>query len=450
VGADEDGHDNAQEAARRGAAVIVCERAVPVFDVPQCIVPCSRVAYGQLCQALVGNPSQQLKVIGVTGSHGKTTVARLLTAIFRYAGAAVGTLDSFGYWDEYEEEPPWSGPLTPPALARSLARMSAAGVSHAVLEVSSRELCEQALSGVTLDAVCVTHVLQKQLDWHGSVEKYRQASRRIFDHLHPDGVAILNADDPVSVRMLCDVNHPALTFGLQKPAEIFAQIIEQHINEQIFLLSTGEESVGVRTVITGDHHVYNCLAAAATALAYGAGLTAIARGLESVDFLPGRMERVACGQDSAVLIDAANTSGALRACLRAARQVTSGRLICVFGADASGDRGDWLAMGRVVGAMADSAVVTSNDLGGAASDPCLQLVRGFADRRKARVIKNRLEALAWALNEAGAGDTVVIAGMGERVLGVSNLDHMPLTDSDLARQLLADVGGVALQSRLAA
>jgi UDP-N-acetylmuramyl tripeptide synthase len=162
------------------------------------------------------------------------------------------------------------------------------------------------------------------------------------------------------------------------------------------------------------------------------------------------MERVACGQDFAVLIDAANSSESLRACLRAARGVTSGKLICVFGADLDGDAGDWLAMGRVVGALADSAVVTSNDLAGTVNGSHLQLVRGFADRRKARIIKNRSEAVEWALAQAEAGDSVVIAGMGERVLGVSNVDGMPLTDSDLARQLLADIGGVALEPRLAA
>jgi UDP-N-acetylmuramoyl-L-alanyl-D-glutamate--2,6-diaminopimelate ligase len=376
-------------------------------------------------------------------------VARLLDAILRQAGAAVGTLDSFGYWDGLDDAPT-VGRLTPPALARSLAQMAAAGASHAVLEVSTLELCEQVLSGVAVDAACITNVYRKHLDWHGSVESYARAERRVLNYLHPDGVAILNADDPVSMRILSEVNQPALTFALQKPAEVTAQIIEQHVNEQVFLLSAGEESACVRTAIVGDHHVSNCLAAAATALAYGVELVAIARGLESLDYLPGRMERVACGQGFAVLVDAASSAESLRACLRAARQVTSGRLICVFGADADSDASEWLAMGRVVGALADTAVVTSNELVATASGPCLQLVRGFADRSKARIIKNRAEAVAWALSAAQPGDTVMIAGMGERVVGLSEQDGMPLTDSQLARQLLYDVGGVEKQSRIAA
>ena len=187
------------QAAERGAAAVICERPLPVFDVPQCVVADSRAAYGRLCQALVGDPSRQMKVIGVTGTHGKTTVARLLTSIFRAGGqprparsirSATGTAG--------KTVPRSTDRLSPPLLARSLAQMAAAGASHAVVEVSSRELSQQVLAGVTLDAVCMTQVGRDHLDWHGSVENYRQAKRRIFDHLHADGVAILNADDPVS------------------------------------------------------------------------------------------------------------------------------------------------------------------------------------------------------------------------------------------------------------
>jgi UDP-N-acetylmuramyl tripeptide synthase len=116
TGDDEDGHDFATNAVDRGAIAVICERPLPVFGVPQCIVTDSRIAYGRLCQALVGDPSRQMKVIGVTGTHGKTTVARLLSAILRKAGAAVGTLDSIGYWDGHEDRPPHEGPLTPPAF----------------------------------------------------------------------------------------------------------------------------------------------------------------------------------------------------------------------------------------------------------------------------------------------------------------------------------------------
>jgi UDP-N-acetylmuramoyl-L-alanyl-D-glutamate--2,6-diaminopimelate ligase len=447
--AEEDGHDRAVAAADRGAAAVVCERQLPVFKIPQFVVADSRAAYGRLCQALVGHPTQQLKVIGVTGTSGKTTVARLLTSIFREARITSGTLDSFGFWDGWEDRPACDGPLSPPLLARSLAEMAASGATHAVAEVSSRELSHGVLAGATLDAVCFTHVGRDHLDWHGSLQNYRQAKRRIFDHLHDDGVAVLNADDPVCAEMLCDLNRPALTFGMKKPAEISAQIIEQHVNEQTFVLTAGDESVGVRTKIIGDHHVYNCLAAAAMALTYGVELTTVARGLEAVDRLPGRMERIVCGQEFAVFVDAAGSPDTLRACLRAARQAASGRVICVFGADGEREIEQRPTMGRVVGAMTDVAVITGNHSRG--EDPrmiCLQVRGGFADVARPQIVVDRATAIARAMELARAGDAVVIAGMGERGHRLSE-DGL-LNDAEIVRQILRGTLANAGQHPLAA
>ena len=449
--AEEDGHDGAMEAARRGAAAVICERPLPVFDVPQIVVSDSRIIYGRLCQALVGNPSRDLKVIGVTGTHGKSTVARLLTSIIRAAGGSAGTLDSFGYWDGEEDRPAAADALSAPVLARSLAQMNASGVTHAIVEVSSRELSQQVLAGVTLDAVCLTNVGRSHVDWHGSLQNYRQAKRRIFEYLHPDGVVVLNADDPISVEFLSDLSYPALTFGLRLPAEITAHIVEQHINEQTLVVSAGDDSVAVRTAIVGDHHTYNCLAAAAMALAYGIELPAIARGLELVDRLPGRMERVVCGQDFAVLVDAANSPDALRVCLRAVRRSTSGRVICVFGAHDDCDRADWLAIGRVIGAMADEAVITSGCTTMDGSHrACLEIRSGFAEPRKARVILDRAEAITWALARASAGDTVIIAGMGDRPHTPAGAAGTLVNDSEIAKQILYGRAHAASRQHLAA
>ncbi len=413
TGDEDDGHDHAVDAVERGAAAVICERPLPIFNVPVCVVADSRVAYGRLCQALMGNPSQHMKVIGVTGTHGKTTVARLLSAILRETGATVGTLDSFGYWDGVEDRPPLGDQMSPPSLARSLAEMVASGATHAVVEISSQDLARQTFAGVTLDAACITQIGRHHLDWHGSLQNYRQAKRRILELLDPDAVAILNADDPISVEILDNLTRPVLTFGMRGASEISAQVIEQYVNEQTFLLSAGDDSVGVRTEIIGDHHIYNCLAAATTALAYGVELTTIARGLESVDRLPGRMERVMCGQDFAVLVDSVDSPEAVRNCLRAARQVTSGRLICVFGANGDCDATDLPAIGRVIGTMSDAAAITNGSPAEFGSHrSCLEIRSGFVDIGKVQVILDRQEAIQWALTEAQAGDTIVLAGMG--------------------------------------
>jgi UDP-N-acetylmuramoyl-L-alanyl-D-glutamate--2,6-diaminopimelate ligase len=446
-----DGHDVATDAVRRGAAAVICERFLPVFDVPQFVVADTRSAYGRLCQALVGNPSRQLKVIGVTGTHGKTTVVQLLASILNEAGMTTGMIDSYNYCDGTHCQPTPSADLTPPALAHWLGRMAANGVSHAILELSSQALSQSLPSGVELDVACITHVGRDHLDWHGSLENYRQAEKRVLDHLRPEGVAILNADCQVSMRLLSELDQPALTTGMRQPAEITAQVIEQHINEQVFVLTAGDESVGVRTQIIGDHHVSNCLTAAATCLAYGVDLVTIARGLEAVDRLPGRMERVVCGQDFAVLVDAANTPDSLRACLRAARHTTSGRLICVFGADHLTQSEQRPAMGRVAGSLADVAVVTSNGPRPRTSDDFSRdVVHGFADPRKAHVILDRAEAIAWAFDQASEGDTVVLAGTGDRAYPSSVSVHAHNDDSDVARYLLTQRADFASSHRIAA
>jgi UDP-N-acetylmuramoyl-L-alanyl-D-glutamate--2,6-diaminopimelate ligase len=450
-GAESDGHDFAIEAVRRGASAVVCERMLPVFDVPQFVVANSRVAYGKLCQALVGNPSQQLKVIGVTGTSGKTTVVRLLASILHLAGYEAGAIDSLTSWDGLDCQHSADAELSPPVLARWLGQMAANGLSHAIVEVSSRDLVQAALAGVELDSICVTNIGRDHLDWHGSLENYRQAKRRILDHLRPDGVAILNADCQPSMRMLDAVNGPALTIGLRQGAEISAEIVEQQVNEQTFVVAAGDDSVGVRTSIVGDHHVYNCLTAAALCLSYGIELTTIARGLEAVEELPGRMQRIVCGQEFSVLVDAANSPDTLRACLKAARHVTSGRVICVFGANRDMQPQHLPAMGRVAGSLADLSVVTTTgprELG--SRDFTRHIVAGFTDPKKAHVILDRVQAIAWGLEQASEGDTVVLAGMGDRLYRNTNTGEQPWDDGDVARQVLSGAFDTKPHHRVAA
>jgi len=436
-GAVSDGHDAAVEAVERGASAVICERLVPAFGVPQFVVPDAHIVYGRLCQALMGSPDKQLKVIGVTGTSGKTTVARLLASVLRAAGGVVGTIDSLGFGSADERPRAPDAELSPPALARNLAHMVADGCSHAVVELSSRELCRSVLAGVELDAACLTNISRDHLAWHGSLENYRRAKRRIVDHLAATGVAILNADDPESVKILSELDHPALTTGMRRPAEISAHIIEQHVNEQTFVLTAGDESVGVRTTMIGEHHVANCLTAAALGLVYRIDLTTIARGLEAVEELPGRMERIACGQEFAVLVDAARSADALRAALRAARQVTAGRLICVYGPTGPTPQSELRSLGRVIGAMSDLAVVTtdatSEDYAPSGSSV---LFSGAAELQHPQEMGDRAAAIARALDEARAGDTVVIAGRGDRPYETPGRDGQLLNDCQVARRLL--------------
>jgi UDP-N-acetylmuramoyl-L-alanyl-D-glutamate--2,6-diaminopimelate ligase len=217
------------------------------------------------------------------------------------------------------------------------------------------------------------------------------------------------------------------------------------------VLTAGDDSVGVRTPIVGDHHVYNCLTAAALSLAYGIELTTIARGLEAVEQLPGRMQRVVCGQEFSVLVDAANTPDTLKACLKAARNVTTGRLICVFGAHGEGSQELLPAMGRVAGSLADMAVVTTTGPRERGSrDFTRAIIGGFTDPQKAHVILDRAQAIAWGFDQASEGDTVVLAGMGDRPYPNTNAQEMPWDDGDVARHILTGNFATTLSHRAAA
>ncbi len=420
----EDGHQHAARAVSHGAVAVVCEQPVPVFDVPTYLVEDSRIALGQLSQALMGNPSHTLPVIGVSGTHGKSTTIAVLESIFSQAGKHCGKISSLGTYDGMAYGRGIGPAPSSPALAERLAKMVAAGCTHALLEVSDRSLSQQRLAGLQLDSVCLTHVTDAHLNWHNSIQAYRDTERRVFDYLAPTGISVLNADDPVSMQWLDCVEGPLLTYGRGSQAEISARLIEQHANGQLFLLTAGSDSALVRTTIVGEHHVANCLAATALSLAYGIDLPTIAAGIEAVVRLPSRMERIDCGQGFPVYVDAAHTPQALGTCLRAARQLSTGRVICVLGDNAHRAAGtQYAALSQVVRRLADLVIVSKK----------LPAVAATAPPAHVELVANREEAIACAVAMAQAGDVVVIAGSGPRsgaAVGEKN------KDLEITRQLL--------------
>jgi len=204
-------------------------------------------------------------------------------------------------------------------------------------------------------------VRRDHLDFHNSLANYREAKSRLLKQLAPGGFAVLNADDSVCQQFISLVDGATLTIGLENQAELTATIVEQHTTEQTFLLQAGSDTVPVRTKIVGVGHVYNCLTAAAVGLLYGVKLTDIVRGLERLEKIPGRMERIECGQPFNVFVDYAHTPDALASVLGSLRQVTAGRLICIFGAGGQRDREKRPLMAQAVEASADLAVITDDN-----------------------------------------------------------------------------------------
>ena len=436
-GSTADGHDHVGEAIARGAAAVLADRPLGDCPVPVCYVDDAARAYGQLCQALAGNPARRLKTIGITGTNGKTTTSYLIGSVLAAGGHKTGVLGTLGYFDGCE----WSdaGWTTPPAnvLASSMARMVANGCTHAVMEVSSHALAQQRLAGIDLDVACVTNVRRDHLDYHGTWRSYRETKARLFDCLTPEGFAVVNSDDPAADSLLSQINGPVLSVGIDRPAEVTAVPVEQFANEQTFLLTAGDETIAVRTSLIGAHNITNCLLAAAVGLVYSIDLTTIVAGLEAIPRVPGRLERIECGQPFSVFVDYAHTPDALSASLNTLRSVTRGRLICVFGAGGDRDKSKRGPMGRAVECAADLAVVTSDNPRSERPETIIeQVVAGFDEPSAARKLVDRGEAIAWALEQAQAGDCVLIAGKGHETYQIVGDRRFDFDDREMARRWL--------------
>jgi len=436
-GSSDDGHRYVSDAASRGATALLVQRAVGQCKLPTCVVSDVNAAYGKLCQALAGNPARQLKMIGLTGTNGKTTTSLLVASILNAAGMSAGLIGTLGNFDGVDFGPAKLTTPTAPELAQWLARMSANGCTHAVVEISSHAISQSRVAGIDFDVVGISNVRHDHLDYHGTLAEYRRAKRRALDFLTPEGVAVLNADDAVCAEFLEEHHAPALSVGIDAPCEISASPVEQFISEQTFLLSAGDETVPVRTHLIGRHNIYNCLMAAATGISYGIDLATIAYGIEKLDKVPGRLERIECGQPFSVFVDYAHTAEALAVTLDTLRPLVSGRLICVFGAGGDRDQQKRPKMGGAVENRAEVTYLTNDNP--RHEDPefiASGVLLGFMNPSEVHVVLDRAEAIARALDDAQPGDCVLIAGKGHEDYQVVGDKRLYFDDRAFARQWL--------------
>jgi UDP-N-acetylmuramoyl-L-alanyl-D-glutamate--2,6-diaminopimelate ligase len=442
--ADGDGHEYAREAIARGAMGVLAERLLPV-DAPVVLVKDTRTALGRLTQALAGYPCRTLRTVGVTGTAGKTVTAMLLASIFEKAGEAVGVLSSAGYSDSLMQVAAQDSTPSTQQFGEWLARMARAGCDSAVLELSSRALAERRSAGIELDAAVLTNIRRDHLDLHNTPQAYRQAKRRIFTLLKTGGVAVINADDHRSRSLLPALDVPCLTYALHAEADISAQVIERHRSEQTFLLTAGGDTIPVRTRMIGDHHVSNCLAAAAVGLASGIELTTVVQGLEAISHVPGRLERLECGQPFGVFVDSASAPETLALSIRAVRRVTTGRVIVVAGCTGSGDKSVRPLVGRVLEKCASLPILTTNNP--RHEEPLRiahDMLDGFERPHKAHVLPDRAEAIRFALSQARDGDSVIITGKGDRSGQIVGRKRHPHDDREIACRWLYERGAEEL------
>jgi UDP-N-acetylmuramoyl-L-alanyl-D-glutamate--2,6-diaminopimelate ligase len=410
-----DGHDLAGAALEAGAAALCVQRPLEL-DAPQLLVGSVRAALAPLADAFFDSPSRRMGLVGVTGTNGKTTTAFMLEAIFRAAGLVPGLVGTVEV--RIGDSRLAVAHTTPeaPDLQRLLAEMADSGVQAAAMEVSSHGLALGRVDATRFRSAIFTNLTQDHLDFHRDLEDYFQAKRRLLTPAFTS-VGVVNIDDPYGRRLAHEAAGIELvTTGRSAEADWRASEVEGALDGSAFRLAGPAGSRRVRLRLGGHFNVANALGALAAAAAFGIDLDTAIAGVESLAGVPGRFERVDAGQPFTVLVDYAHTPDSLENVLRAARAVTRGRVLVVFGCGGDRDRAKRPLMGEIAAKLADFTVVTSDN---PRSEPpeaiVAQIVEGV--RRSAgpdryQAVVDRRAAIRLALELALPGDAVIVAGKG--------------------------------------
>lgn len=431
-----DGHRFVADAVGRGAAAIATEQRLEC-GVAELLVQDGRRAAVSLGRAWFGDPGRRLTLIGITGTNGKTTTTALVRHVCNAEGTAgsIGTLGAFDGAGKPVEST--AGSLTTPGpidLQATLAGLLARGTTHVAMETSSHSLDQGRLDGLSFAAGVFTNLTRDHLDYHGTMDAYLAAKLKLDGLLAPDGVQVVNADDAAWEALPRDRRR--LRYGIHQPAEVrAAELTLDHAGSR-FLMETPGGRVEVRLPLLGEFNVANALAAATAAVALGLSPGAVAARLSAAPQVPGRMERLA-DRPAVVLRDYAHTPDALERALEALRPLTPGRLIVVFGCGGDRDRGKRPVMGRIAATLADLAVVTSDNP--RTEDPLAiitEVEQGMGQATHRRAVDRR-EAIAMALQLAGPGDTVLLAGKGHETYQVVGTEKLPFDEREIVQELLS-------------
>jgi UDP-N-acetylmuramoyl-L-alanyl-D-glutamate--2,6-diaminopimelate ligase len=432
-----DGHAFATEAVARGAAAVLAARALPV-SVPVLLVRDTRRAAIEAARAWFGDPAASLVLVGITGTNGKTTTTALLRHLLNEAGDA-GSLGTLGAFDGAGNPvPSRAGALTTPGpvdLQETFAGLRAAGVNRVVMEASSHSLDQGRLDGLVFAAAAFTTFTRDHLDYHGTMEAYLAAKLRLLGLLAPGAAVAVNADDPAWAAIPASPGR--MTFGFAAEADVRATDLRFAPIGTHFRLTGRFGRRAVSLPLPGEFNVSNALAAASVALGLGVDLARVAERLESAPQVPGRLERLAT-HPCVILRDYAHTPDALARALAALRPLTPGRLIVLFGCGGDRDRGKRPLMGRVAAEAADLAVVTSDNPRTEDPDRILDEIEAGMNGRPHLRLVDRREAIARAIAEARAGDTLLLAGKGHEDYQVLGTRKVPFDEREIVRGL---VGG---------
>jgi UDP-N-acetylmuramoyl-L-alanyl-D-glutamate--2,6-diaminopimelate ligase len=447
-GAHQDGHTFAESAIRAGAvAALTQERLSVPLHFTQVIVPDTRAALAHVAARFYGRPSEELRVVGITGTNGKTTTVHYLRSILEAAGEPAGTMGTLGHWlgngltrDSF---------TTPeaPDLHRYMRDMVDRGLRYCVMEVSSHAIALGRVDQVSFDVVAFTNLTRDHLDFHGDLEEYRDTKMRLFG-IDDEGrafgsgrKAVVNIGDETGRRIRDLTPLPTLTYCLCEEADVAGEIVEMDSTGSLLAVGHDLTGVEIRLALKGRMNAENALAAYAVAILLGIEPKAIAAGIAGLKEVPGRMEFIP-GPGRDAIVDYAHTPDALRRLLEDVRQITSGRIICVFGCGGDRDRGKRPEMGRIAGQLADVVIVTSDNP--RSEDPVKiigDVLQGIPKKTDYEVISDRARAIQRAVAMSADGDVLVIAGKGHEDYQIVGDQRIHFDDREAVRKAFGVISG---------
>ncbi len=441
-GARTDGHKFAPDAVERGAAGLVVERVLPELPVPQLVVPNAHLALAELAALFTGRPTDQMTMVGITGTNGKSTTTFLAERVLQAGGYDPGLIGTIEARVGKESRPLVNTTPDSLTLYRLFSEMRSAGQDSCVMEVSSIGLEAGRVHKIPFDVAVFTNLTQDHLDYHSSMEAYFEAKKRLFTEHQVAGrkhapVAVVNVDDPYGPRLLEAFSGRKLSYGLSQ-ADLQASNVEPREHGVFFELKDPDgKTWPVQLGLGGLFNVANALAALGIAWGLEIPMGAAVEAVCSVDSVPGRFQEIRAGQSFRVVVDYAHTPDGLKNLLESARRVTTGRVIAVFGCGGDRDRGKRPQMGRLGGELADVVILTNDNPRTEEPRAILADIEAGLVGKTYSVEPDRAAAIRMAVGQAQPGDIVVIAGKGHENYQIIGSQTLHFDDAEEARKALS-------------
>jgi UDP-N-acetylmuramoyl-L-alanyl-D-glutamate--2,6-diaminopimelate ligase len=442
-GAKENGFNFIEEALARGASAILSEKPRPAHIKKTWVqVSEARQALALASANFYSHPSDKMKVVGVTGTKGKTTVTYLLESIIKKSNFHPAVIGTISYrWPNHAISAERTTPEAPD-LQRMLSEMASQGVTHCLIEVSSHSLDLKRVLGIGFDIVVFTNLSGEHLDYHHSLESYFEAKKKLFFLDHKKRIAVVNIDDPWGKKLISELqNEEVLTYGLEPSAQVCAENFKFSQKGIELLVRYPEGKLTVFSVLLGMPNVYNILSSISVALALNIPLASIKKGISSLQGVPGRFERIENLFGFNIFVDYAHTDDALRNLLETVRGLSPKRIILVFGAGGDRDKTKRPRMGEVAGELADITILTSDNP--RSEDPLAiisDIEKGIkkTGNKNYKILNDRKEAIEYGLSHLEKGDYLLVAGKGHENYQIFKDKTIPFDDAEVIRKILKE------------